>query len=67
MPYKVVEANTREKLPGPVMDSLIRMVMKYGADRYYPDYTRDEYGKTKVAKSAEAKAKENILNWMNKE
>jgi hypothetical protein len=67
MPYKVVEANTQEKLPGPVIDSLIRMIMKYGAIRYYPEYTRDESGKTKIAKTAEAKAKEDVLAWLNKE
>ena len=67
MPYKFVESKTQEKLPGPVMDSLIRMVMKYGAIRYYPDYTRDEAGKTKIAKTAEEKAKQDVLSWLNKE
>ena len=67
MPYKVVEANTFEKLPDQVMTSLIRMVMKYGAIRYYPDYTRDEFGKTKIAKTAEEKAKIDVLAWLNKE
>ena len=66
MPYKFVEANVKEKLPDPVMDSLIRMVMKYGPIRYYPDYTRDESGRTKMTKTAESKAKEDILSWMNR-
>lgn len=66
-PYKVVEANTHEKLPPPVMASLIRMVMKYGNIKYYPDYTRDETGRTKVAKSAEDKAKVDVLAWLNRE
>lgn len=64
MPYRVVEANLKENLPDPVMSSLIRMVMKYGPVRYYPDYTRED-GKTKIAKTAEEKAKQDVVAWLN--
>ena len=60
MPYKVVEPNVREKLWAPVMESLIRMVMKYGSVRYRPDFDESR----KVVKTAEAKAKEDILKWL---
>jgi len=60
MPYKVVEPNVREKLWAPVMESLIRMVMKYGSVNYRPDYNELR----KVIKTAEAKAKEDILKWL---
>ena len=60
MPYKVVEPNVRDKPWAPVMESLIRMVMKYGSVRYRPDYDESR----KVIKTAEAKAKEDILKWL---
>lgn len=60
VPYKVVEPNVRDALWAPVMDSLIRMVMKYGSVRYRPDYDESR----KVIKTAEAKAKEDILKWL---
>ena len=63
MPYKAIEAKTKEKLDSSVMTSLIRMVMKYGEVRYYPDYDRS-VAPYKVAKSAEDKAKEDILKWL---
>ena len=44
VPYKVVEANCNEKLWVPVMESLIRMVMKYGNTYYRPDRELDENG-----------------------
>ena len=68
MPYKFVEANVKEKLPGPVMDSLIRMVMKYGNTYYRPDRELDENGhRSIVVKTAEKKAEDDILAWLNKE
>lgn len=60
MPYKVVEPNVREKLWAPVMESLIRMVMKYGSVRYRSDYDESR----KVIKTDFAKAKEDILKWL---
>lgn len=63
MPYKVIEPNVREKLWAPVMDSLIRMVMKYGRTNYRNDYERTDKG-MKVVKTAEAKAKEDVLKWL---
>ena len=63
MPYKVVEPNVREKLWAPVMESLVRMVMKYGPINYRPDYEQTDNGR-KVVKTAEAKAKEDIVKWL---
>ena len=68
MPYKVVEPNGDGKLWSPVMDSLIRMVMKYGKIYYRPDRELDENGhRSIVVKTAEKKAEEDILAWLNKE
>jgi hypothetical protein len=68
VPYKVVEANCKEKLWSPVMDSLIRMVMKYGNTYYRPDRKLDENGhRSIVVKTAEKKAEDDILAWLNKE
>ena len=65
VPYKVVEAKSNdERLDYRVMDSLVRMVMKYGNTYYQPDYETDASGKIKILKTAEAKAKEYILAWM---
>ena len=47
------------------MSSLIRMVMKYGTKNYYPDRQKDADGIYRVSKSAEDKAREDILKWMN--
>lgn len=66
VPYKVVEVNGDGKLWQPVMESLIRMVMKYGPKRYNSDIDRSVVP-FKVIKSAENKAKEDILAWLNKE
>jgi hypothetical protein len=62
MPYKIVE-NAKQKLPVPVMESLIRMVMKYGTVRYSRDMDRTTVP-FKVIKTAEDKAKEDILKWL---
>ena len=68
MPYKTVEPNSDGKLWSPVMDSLIRMVMKYGKTYYRPDRELDENGhRSIVVKTAEKKAEEDILAWLNKE
>ena len=68
MPYKVVEANNDGKLLAPVMNSLIRMVMKYGKTYYKPDRELDENGhRSIVVKTAEKKAEDDILAWLNKE
>ena len=68
MPYKVVEANNDGKLLVPVMNSLIRMVMKYGKTYYKPDRELDENGhRSIVVKTAEKKAEDDILAWLNKE
>jgi len=68
MPYKVVEANNDGKLLVPVMNSLIRMVMKYGKTYYKPDRELDENGhRSVVVKTAEKKAEDDILAWLNKE
>ena len=68
VPYKVVEANCNEKLWVPVMESLIRMVMKYGNTYYRPDRELDENGhRSIVVKTAEKKAEDDILAWLNKE
>jgi hypothetical protein len=67
VPYKVVEANAKEKLLVPVMESLIRMVMKYGKTYYRPDYEKTPTGARNLLKTAECKAEEDILAWLNKE
>ena len=67
MPYNVVEANTRELPAQSVMTSLIRMVMKYGSKVYNNDRQKDANGTYRISKSAEDKAKEDILAWMNQE
>jgi hypothetical protein len=67
MPYKAVEPNSDGKLWSPVMDSLIRMVMKYGKIYYRPDRELDENGhRSIIVKTAEKKAEEDILAWLNK-
>ena len=63
MPYKTVEVNGKGLLSPAVMKSMIRMVMRYGSVVYRPDYERSEHG-MKVAKTAEDKAKEDILKWL---
>lgn len=63
MPYKKVEVNGEGLLSPAVMKSMIRMVMKYGSVRYYPDYDKTEYP-YKIQKSAEDKAKEDIVKWL---
>lgn len=65
MPYKIIEANTREKLPEPVMNSLVRMVIKYGSVHYSNDMDRTSVP-FKVLKTAQDKAKEDILKWLEK-
>lgn len=65
MPYKNVEVNTKEKLSDPVMNSLIRMVMKYGSVHYSNDMDRTTVP-FKMIKSAQDKAKEDILKWLEK-
>jgi hypothetical protein len=65
MPYKIVE-NAKQKLPVPVMESLIRMVMKYGTVRYSRDMDRTTVP-FKVIKTAEDKAKEDIVKWLEQE
>ena len=68
VPYKVVEAKTSEKPQYPAMESLIRMVMKYGNTYYRPDRELDENGhRSIVVKTAEKKAEDDILAWLNKE
>lgn len=68
IPYKVVEAKTVEMPVHSVMQSLIRMVMKYGKIRYQHDRgEKDERGYPKIVRHAEDKAKEDILNWMKQE
>ena len=61
VPYKVVESNVKETIHGAVMDSLVRMVLKYSKQRF-----RTDYEKGAVVKTAENKAKDAILAWMNK-
>ncbi len=64
VPYKVVEANSKdEPLHNMVMSSLIRMVMKYGSTRYFSDVDRSVVP-FKVIKTAENKAKDDILAWL---
>lgn len=66
MPYKVVEAKTIEKPPYAVMQSLIRMVMKYGSKHYNHDFDKTTVP-FKVVKKAEDKAKEDIVKWLDQE
>lgn len=63
IPYKVVEAKTVEKPPHAVMQSLIRMVMKYGK-RYNNEVDKSAVP-FKVIKTAEQKAKEDIEKWLS--
>ena len=64
MPYKAVEAKTKEKLDQSVMTSLVRMVIRYGNVRYKNEIDRSETT-FKVTKTAEEAAKEDILKWIN--
>jgi|GEM_PF-1695918 len=64
IPYKVVESKTKEGgLWNAVSSSLVRMVMKYGSTRYYPDYDKSVHP-YKTIKTAEAKAWEDIEKWL---
>lgn len=63
VPYKVLERNNDGKLIKPVMDSLVRMVMKYSTVRYNNDMDRTSVP-FKVIKTAEAKASEDIKKWL---
>ena len=63
MPYKTVEGNCNDKLPVKVMESLIRMVIRYGNVRYKNEIDRSERT-FKVTKTAEEAAKEDILKWL---
>ena len=63
VPYKVVETNTKEKLSDSVMSSLVRMVMKYGTFHYSNDMDRTSVP-FKILKTAQDKAKEDILKWL---
>lgn len=67
IPYKVVESNNDGKLLQPVMESLIRMVMKYGKTYYRPDYEKTPTGGRNLLKTAECKAEEDILNWLKQQ
>jgi hypothetical protein len=65
VPYRVVEPNCKEKLWVPVMESLIRMVMKYGNTYYRPDRAPNDDGiGTRIVKTAEKKAEDDILAWL---
>lgn len=64
VPYKVVETKTKESIPGDVLVSLIRMVMKYGNTPYNNDYGRDSENKMVVKVKAEDKAKKDVLDWL---
>jgi len=64
VPYRVVESNTKEKLRVSVMESLIRMVMKYGKTYYRPDYEKTPTGGRNLLKTAECKAEEDIIKWI---
>jgi hypothetical protein len=61
--YKKVESNGSGELSDTVMKSLIRMIMKYGSIRYYSDIDRSIVP-FKTIKTAEDKAKEDILKWL---
>jgi hypothetical protein len=66
VPYKAVEANTTGKLSEPVMNSLVKMVIKYGPVRYANEL--DKTGTTfKVVKTSYEKAREDVEKWLENE
>ena len=65
-PATAVEANTTGKLSEPVMNSLVKMVMKYGPVRYANEVNNT--GTTfKVVKTSYEKAREDVEKWLENE